>query len=277
MTFSSLGIRIKNYILSHTLAAVLIIVLLIVVYFSLGRLQVPMRNIYEDISFSIAPSGEKAFAYGEAHFNAKDPAEYDIDRASRFFQAAVRLDPTLPYVHHEIARIYFLHGDFGNAMQQIDIQIQQEGDRTANSYYIRGLIEGYMGAYADSANDYEHFLKSDPYNWAALNDYSWVLLKGGRIQDAFFATSKGLERFPANPWLLNSNAIALYEMGYIKDAKTQAAQALKGSENVTVADWLHAYPGNDPKIAQAGVEAFKKATAANMHSIISSSSTHALQ
>jgi hypothetical protein len=66
-------------------------------------------------------------------------------------------------------------------------------------------------------------------------------------------------------------------MGDIKDAKIQAAQAVKASENVTVADWLHAYPGNDPKVAEAGVETFKKATADNMHSIASSTSTHALQ
>jgi tetratricopeptide (TPR) repeat protein len=200
MTFSFQRIRIKNYISSHILAlAVLITLLLIVVYFMLLRLPVPIKNMYEDISFAMAPSGQKAFAYGEEHFNAKDPSEYDIDRASRFFQAAVRLDPTLPYVHHEIARIYFLHGDFGNAMQQIDIQIAQEGERTANSYYIRGLIEGYMGDYAASANDYEHFLKFDPRNWAGLNDYAWVLLKAGRIKDAFFATSKGLIAFRIIP------------------------------------------------------------------------------
>jgi len=236
-----------------------------------------LREGYEIASTRIFPDGARAFAYGERHFTADDPKAYDVDLAEYFFNRAQMLDPNLPYVNHELARIDFLKGVYGAALAHIAVQIEQEGDKMPNSYYVKGLIEGYMGQYDASARDYEHFLRFDPYNWAGLNDYAWVLLKAGRDKDAFFATSKGLEKFPDNPWLLNSNAIALYEMGYLKDAKLQAQHALDEGKSISLADWLHAYPGNDPRIAKDGVEAFKRAMEENMHSIISSTSTHALQ
>ncbi len=226
-----------------------------------------IQETYQRAMLAIAPSGERAYEYGEEHFDAQNPSEYDIDFAYQLFQQALQLDPNLLYVHHELARIYFLRGDFGDALAQIDIQIEQHGDTTANSYYVRALIEGYMGDYADSATDYAHFLKFDPHDWAGLNDYAWVLLKAGRFADAASTTALGLQYFPDNPWLLNSNAIALYEEGKIAAAQKPAQAAVAAVANLTEADWLHAYPGNDPNIAAEGIAAFRTATAANIHMI----------
>jgi tetratricopeptide (TPR) repeat protein len=226
-----------------------------------------IQEAYERAALTVAPSGTRAFAYGERHFDAQNPSEYDVNRAYALFVQALKLDPTLAYVHHEIARIHFLRGDFGDALAQIDIQIEQHGDSTANSYYVRALIEGYMGDYADSANDYAHFLQFDPHDWAGLNDYAWVLLKAGRFADAASTTAAGLQDFPDNPWLLNSNAIALYEEGHIAEAQLPAQQAAAAAAALSEADWLHAYPGNDPKIAADGLAAFRTATAANIHMI----------
>jgi len=225
------------------------------------------HNIYEDVAFFIAPSAGRAFADGERHFDAQEPGQYDIAQAEYFFQKAARLDPSFPYVHHELARIYFLRGDFGGAMTQIDVQIAEHGTSTPNSYYVRGLIEGYMGDYADSAKDYEKFLRFDPHDWAAINDYSWVLLKAGRAKDAAAATAEGLNYFPDNPWLLNTSAIALYESGHAKEARARAQAAVAAGAQLTEREWLHAYPGNDPKIAAEGIAALRQAAADNVHRI----------
>ncbi len=168
-------------------------------------------DLSEDIMYALHPSPERAFAYGERHFSAGDVAEYDIVRAGYFFNEAAKKDPTIPYLYHELARIDFLRGDFTAALARINFQISMQGDKTPNSYYVRGLIEGYMGDYDASAKDYEHFLKFDPNNWAALNDYAWVLLKADRPGDAAEAAEKGLALFPNNAWLLNTDATALYE------------------------------------------------------------------
>lgn len=249
-----------------SLGAICVTVLVVGYLFTPLALRIA-RNAVEDINFRLHPSGELAYEYGERHFDGQNPRTYDVRRAEWFFREALALDPSLVYVHHELARIAFLRGDFGSAMSQIDTQISLHASSTPNSYYVRGLIEGYMGDYASSAKDYETFLKVDPQNWAAINDYSWVLLKANRFKDAAAATENGLKYFPNNPWLLNSSAIALYETGDLQKARMRAEAAERYVQGVSEAQWLHSYPGNDPGIASEGIATFRTAVAENMHRI----------
>ena len=124
-----------------------------------------------------------------------------------------------------------------------------------------------MGIYDSAAKDYEYFLKFDPHNWAAINDYAWVLLKAGRAKEAAKATEEGLKYFPNNPWLLNSSAIALYEVGDLQKARTRALHAWETVQKVEEREWLHSYPGNDPAIAGQGIATFRRAVQENMHTI----------
>ena len=243
-----------------------VIVICAVAVFVLVRLGYA-RIILEDVLFTVSPSAELAFAYGERHFDAEDPVAYDINRAAYFFDQTYRLDPQYHYVNHELARIAFLRGDFAHAIAFIDAQITLEGTTTPNSYYIRGLIEGYMGKYDDAIRDYAIFVEMDPNDWAAKNDYAWVLLKAGRFADARDVTLEGLSHDPGNPWLLNSNAIALYELGDLKDALNQAETAKEMAANISEKEWLHAYPGNDPRVAATGIATFHASIDENIHRI----------
>jgi len=245
----------------------ILVALFLVLIMSAPKIGPLATNVWEHAAFALAPSGARAFAYGERHFDGQNPRTYDVDRAEYFFKEAVKLDPSLTYVHHELARIHFLRGHFWDAMAQINTQIEEHGDDTPNSYYVRGLIEGYMANYADAAKDYEHFLKFDPRNWAGINDYAWVLLKAGRAKDAEVATKEGLKYFPNSPWLLNSNAIALYELGRFEEADVQVKKAWSEVQKVREAEWLHSYPGNDPAVAGEGIATFRSAVSENMHRI----------
>ena len=226
-----------------------------------------LEYAYEDMSYALHPSAERAFEIGERHFDGQNIRAYDIERATDYFLKAEQSDSSLLYIHHEIARIHFLKGNFWDAMAQINIQIEQHGSSTPNSYYVRGLIEGYMGNYDAAAKDYEVFLKVDPRNWAAINDYAWILLKAGRATEAAAATEEGLRYFPHNPWLLNSSAIALYEIGDLKKAHTRILKAWGHVQTVSQAEWLHSYPGNDPAIASQGIATFHASVAENMRRI----------
>ena len=221
----------------------------------------------EDGLFKLDPSASRASRYGLRHFDAQDPALYDIDRAEYFYGKALEYDAAYPYVHHQLARVAFLRGNFEGAMIHINTEIDLHGEEEPNTYYIRALIEGYMGDYDASARDYEHFLASEPNNWATMNDYAWVLLKAGKAKEAAVVTERGIGLFPDNPWLLNSHATALYELGRSEEALPIAQKAVAEVNKLREEQWLHAYPGNDPRIAGQGISSFREAVINNMHMI----------
>jgi tetratricopeptide (TPR) repeat protein len=221
----------------------------------------------EDAHLLFTGSAELAYEYGAVHFEAEHPHLYDVDRAEALFARAQKQNSDLEYVDHQLARIAFLRADFNNALGHINRQIQNHGENTPSSYYVRGLIRGFLGQYDAAAKDYEVYLRHNETNWAALNDYAWVLLKAGRHKDALSAAQKGLTYSPDNTWLLNSAAIALFELGKMEEAYTYAKRAAESVASVKEKDWLIAYPGNDPKIAGEGLAALKDSIITNMHRI----------
>ena len=230
----------------------------------------------QDISFYAAPTAEKAMRAGEWSMSSREGA-YDLPRAARYFEKAAALDPSYPYVYHQLARVEFLEGDLALALLYINRQIRQHGDSAPNSFYMRGLIRGYIGQYGRAALDYAHYLEFDPGNWAAINDYAWVLLKAGKHEQARVAIEKGLADFPDNVWLLNSYATALFEEGRKEDARAVLEKATAHLDSLTHEAWLVAYPGNDPKLAEQGIDALRASIADNMHRIESESATSTLR
>jgi len=236
----------------------------------LGALDAPLRSLrisHERAQFRAHPSAELAFQYGGEHFNSSKRRAYDIEAAEYFFLQAAFLNPKLPYLNHELARIAFLNGDFDTALVRINREIALYGDIEPNTYYVRGLIRGYRGDYDEAVADYERYVASDPTNWAALNDLAWVLLKAERSQEADDVSREGLSYVPDNPWLLNTNAIAKYELGDFEGAYESARKAQRAVQTLTVQEWLIAYPGNDPKVATDGMNTLKASIEQNMHSV----------
>ncbi len=226
-----------------------------------------IRQGYEVVSTRLLPDAQREFQYGQRHFNAADPVAYNVDLAEYFYRQAERHNPSIPYLYHELARISFLRGRFEQALLEINHQIQRHGDRTPNSYYMRALIAGYKGDYDIAIRDYEYFLKLVPTSWATANDYAWVLLKADKPEKAAKVTGDLLKVHPENPWLLSTHAIALYEMGDLHGALRVAKEALAASAKITEAQWLKAYPGNDPRTAQQGIETHRTSIEDNIHKI----------
>jgi tetratricopeptide (TPR) repeat protein len=231
-------------------------------------------EIRETTTYNAHPGAALALQYGNDHFDSVNhPDEYDIARAQQFLILAAMQDPHLPTVYHQLARIAFLNDNLPLALAYINVQINQQGDVVPNSYYVRGLIEGYQGDYSDAVNDYAQFLTLEPHNWAGLNDYAWVLLKDNKPQQAVEATNLGLQYYPENPWLLNSNATALYEIGNVAGARVAIQKASQAVATLTPIEWSAAFPGNNPDIAQNGIATFKSAVADNLKAIFDSTSS----
>jgi len=242
--------------------AIIVLILVLVAIF-----LEPLRAFYEVADLKMRPDAQKAFQFGERHFSSKEPGAYNIELADYFFKKAQEMDATLPYLLHERARVAFIRGEFQSALVAINLQISNHGSSTPNSYYIRGLILGYMGRYEEAAKDYNRFLAYEPHNWAGLNDYAWVLIKAKRYNEAAGVAAYGLQDSPDNPWLLNSYAIASSELGHHGEAQEAISRAALTVGAVTSDDWLTAYPGNDPQIAPHGITTLKQSIADNMRDI----------
>jgi tetratricopeptide (TPR) repeat protein len=220
----------------------------------------------QQMHVAVRQSAPLAYKYGTDHFDARKPY-YSIEQAEYFFEEAYRIDPHFPYTQHQRARIAFLKGDFPRALYLINEELDNTPDPSPSSFYIRGLVKGYAKDYEGAVEDYRKFLEAFPTNWAAINDYAWVLLKAHNARLAYEATTQGLVFHPENPWLLNSHAIALYEMGFHDEARLYIRKAADVVDEVSVSDWLTAYPGNDPLVAQEGVNEFLDSVRHNMHTM----------
>lgn len=240
---------------------------LVLAFMFLPALKHAAVYAYEDVFLALDPSAARALHYGNRYFDAKHAKDYDLARAEHLYEKAAMLDATTPLLQHQRARIAFLKSDFYGALAWINAELETNPSPVPESYYLRGLVEGYMGDFDAAAEDYETYLRADPKNWAAINDYAWVLLKADRPLEALVAVDWGLLYWPDNPWLLNSKATALFERGELEKAHEAVAHAAQAVMHVTEEDWMRAYPGNDPLIAKEGVGAFQKAVLENMHTI----------
>lgn len=217
------------------------------------------------VAYRTSPTAEEALTLGQMHFSSHQGRLYDVDKAEWYLKQSYDMNPDLPYLNHELGRIAFLRGDFDVALAHLDREIELHGETLPNTFYVRGLIQGFRGDYDAAAVDYAVYLKHDPSNWAAINDYAWVLLKSQRYDDALVQLKRGVMLFPNNPWLLNSASIAYYELGKYESAYTSAVRAAHFADMVTVEEWLTAYPGNDPRIAEKGIDELQRSIQENMH------------
>jgi len=251
--------------------AVAIVLLCLAAAFFVYRQHALVEKAQENIAYFFNPTAARAYDYGVRHFDALTPQEYDVERARYFFTEALKHDPKYPMANYELARIAFLQSNFPLALYIIGQEFAVNPHPTPATYYVRALIEGYMGNYTSAEKDYETYFKVTPANWAAINDYSWVLLKDDLPGGAHAALSWGLNQWPQNAWLLANDATALYELGRFSEAAAVAKKAVPSVNALTVGDWLTAYPGNDPLIAQEGLDNFKKTTQENLAKILAKS------
>ena len=227
---------------------------------------------YEKSVVEITHSPERAYRYGIHYIRVSDAQDLQIARY--FFEKTLSYDPRFHGAHYQLSRIDFLTNRQTSAYIHVRTEIALQGDSFPESYYMNGLIQGYRGNYIEAMKSFEHYLSINPddaRNWAAINDYSWALLKANQSRNAAIVLQQGLEKFPDNAWLINSYATVLVEIGNLPDAEAWAKRAIVQADRLTVEDVVRAYPGNGYDAAVQGLATFKNATRENLRKI------HALQ
>ncbi|MDO8408289.1 MAG: tetratricopeptide repeat protein [bacterium] len=199
-------------------------------------------------------------AMGTYYFTS---AHYNIPKARTYFEKAVALDDRVAVSHFQLGRIAFIAGDFKVALAEADKEIAVEPD-FMRTYYLRGLIHAYANDLDASISDFKTFLAWKPESWAAHNDLAWVFFRRGDFSDAERYAREGLSYAPSNPWLENTLGTALLNLGKYEEAQKHLLEAKRGFETMHPQDWGAAYPGNDPRVYEEGLQASRKSVADNL-------------
>lgn len=213
---------------------------------------------FADLTLFLNRDANFALKIGNYYFNVYRDGAYDLNKAKKYFYKALEIDPKTPDAWHQLARIDFLRGDFQNALEKINKQIEIHGDSFMASFYIRGLISGFAGSYDQAESDFKKFIDWDPKNWAAYNDLAWIYFKKGDYKNTETTARKGLLLDYKNPWLLTALGVSLLNQNQKEEAQKTFIQAKINANLLTEEDWHKAYPGNDPKSAKNGLESMKE-------------------
>lgn len=220
--------------------------------------------------FLVKGDDELSLLLGNYYFGmVPGQGAYDPQRAERAYKKAVALNPRATLAHFQLARIYFLRKELDKALQEINKELELNPENF-RSLYVRGLIYGHrvkLGDLESAEKDFRRFVQWAPLEWAGHNDLAWVLLKRGEYRLAKEAIQNSFSRLPEakeNPWLLNSLGVAELNLREYDNAKSSLENALLYISRLTLQDWQNAYPGNDPRAAEAGLSAFRGAIQKNL-------------
>ncbi len=211
-----------------------------------------------------------AMFIGNYYFNGViGGGEYNPDIAKKAFQKAVRINPEILWGHYQLARIYFIKNDYSRALLEINKELGANPENL-RSLYVRGLIYGYRNQSGDlekAEADFHRFTEWAPKEWAGYNDLAWILSKEGKYKEAEKTINLALKEVPGaenNPWLWNAFGVAELNLKKYSAAADSFRRAQELAERLTLKEWRHAYPGNDPITAESGLSAFIATTGENL-------------
>lgn len=196
-------------------------------------------------------------------------SEYDPERAEQAYRRAVAVKPGILWGHYQLARIYFVGGNYDLALEEINKELEANPENL-RSLYIRGLIYGYRNFPGDlekTEADFRRFTRWAPKEWAGYNDFAWVLSRSGKYneaKEAILLAFRQVRDGEKNPWLWNSLGVAELNLGDYPGARLSFLKAKELAEKLTISEWGQAYPGNNPANAAAGLQAFREAIEENL-------------
>ena len=206
--------------------------------------------------------GNYYFSGGTATSLGGVSSEFNVPRAKYAFEEAVSIDPSILWGHYQLARIYFIEGDFERALEEANNELK-ENPENLRALYVRGLIYGFRELPGDldrAADDLRRFTLWAPAEWAGYNDLLWILLKQEKYKEAKEVAQGALtyaQGGETNPWLWNSLGVAELNLKEYGAAENSFKKALSYAEELTEEDWFIAYPGNGRALAQSGLTQFK--------------------
>jgi tetratricopeptide (TPR) repeat protein len=192
------------------------------------------------------------------------PSLYNLNLAEFFYTNAAYplLGKSAPYAHYQLSRTYFITGNLTASILEIQKELELYPTHT-RAYYILGLTYGYLNQEQKAIQAFSKFIEENPTSWAARNDKAWLQFRIGNISQAL-ETIEPVAHDTSNPWVQNTYGTLLMNTGRYAEAKQAFTYALKNVDTMSIDDWGMAYPGNDPRIYNIGLNAMKSSIQNNL-------------
>lgn len=193
---------------------------------------------------------------------------YDINIARRNFEKSLaHSDGTQPFAHLELARTYFIVGDFSSALREVNAELELYPEHN-RAHYVKGLIYGFRKQYVLAEEEFKTYIRNEEYpTWAPYNDLAWVYFAQGEYENASNTAWKGMQHTiqpPFSAWLENSYAVAQMNLRHYEVAEKYFLLAQTNFAAMTPAQWGVSYAGNNPADYEDGLEQARAAVLENL-------------
>lgn len=239
------------------------------IFFSFGTFLLLLSVQHIQLNAQIAEfQNTPFFELGQYYFNSDDnpSGPYDLVTAQYYYEQEIARAPKENnLLWYQSGRVDFINGDFDNAIEKFDKQIEYFGDEIPNVHYMIGLTYGYKARKTDDVAHWrlaeEAFGKSIEFFYEApwpRVDLAWIYFAQGKYEQMKPVLEEGFLYEANNPWLLNMYGLALLNTGDKDMAHEYFTFAKEIAGKMTVSNWGRSYPGNDPESWEEGLNEFKE-------------------
>lgn len=146
------------------------------------------------------------------------------DEAVRYFQAAIRMNPTSDDARYDLAEICFQAGRYQDALEQL-LQISSEGQKEAADLALAGDIYAHLGRYDEAVRSLTQAIAVSPDDDQYYVSLALVQLQGGKSENADMTARRGLARIPDSAALYWATGLIAVARGRQQDAETALKKA----------------------------------------------------
>ncbi|QQG48185.1 MAG: tetratricopeptide repeat protein [archaeon] len=193
-------------------------------------------------------------------------------KAVKYFEEAVRLDPKFASAYSGLADCYLIFADYGwmapaaagDRARDYALKALELDDSLAEAHASLGLmLVNHSWDFATGERELRKALELNPNYGQAFHWYGTTLMFQGRNEEALKLIEKAMELDPFSVILAQSRGVCLFRLGKLEEAFEQFSEVKKESPGLPSIDfWLSLVLSKQSRFVEA-IEASKHEIAAN--------------
>ena len=146
------------------------------------------------------------------------------DGAIRYFQAALRANPTSDDARYDLAETYSQAGNYEDSLKQI-LQVSAGAQKEPSDLALAGNVYAHLGRYNDAIRSLTQAIAAAPDDDHYYVSLALVQIQMGRSQEADRVVRRGLARIPDSAALYWSAGLVAVASGRQQDAEVALRKA----------------------------------------------------